>query len=636
MTFKNVAIKNFTSNLRRYLSFFFCSSFTIMISFIYSTMYFNHSFVEYAKKTEFIYMLYLGLITVIIFSVFFINYAHSAFVKSRSSEFALLMTLGLTRKNIGKMIWIENAIILISSLVCGLLTGAMFSRLFFLVISKLMEGAPLSYYLDYRSFAATGIVFVIIYTIAIILSRYAINKLSIVQLLKKSREGLVTKGRVWVGILGIVLFFGVLALVIIVAQQDNFPDKGYMFLVYAVVAFSSLYLILNHLGSMYLQFIKRNKKRYYSHLLSFSEVEYSFTQNKKIIFILSMLSAMIIFFVASPFGLLSISKQIVEGGRVADVQYVELGSVNSIGEEKLKVLLQQGDTPFIKEKEQEFLALSYQEGEKEIRKPIISETLYRQLNEEALPVKKGEVLQVVTTWVPGYDELGDRKDITLYAQKVSIDYKIAGKVAGKGINTEVFQSKITFVLNDADYQELKGKINSDAIGRVRQFDFENWEKTDSIILSLQENLSNTSDEFPVDSIISAYHLSRKMYSMMIFFDSFMGLLFFFSAGSILFFKQYGDIEQFKKTYKKLSQLGLTKKELMKIHASSQKGIFFTPLIFGTVIGFAFIYMTTFLMGGGETIVSFFKYSIMVALIYGLIQMVYFLISLRRFRRNMQM
>lgn len=633
MTFKDVALKNFSSHLRRYLSFFFCSSLTIMVFFIYSTMVFNKSFVDFATKTDFIYMIDMGIVTVFLFSVFFINYAHGAFVKSRSSEFALLMVLGLTKKNIGRMIWIENIIILASSMATGLVTGALFSRLFFLIISRLIEDASLSYHLDYRSFAVTGIVFIIIYVIAITLSRNAVTKFSIVQLLKKPREGLVTKGRAWAGILGIILFLGALILVIVAAQQKDFTDQGYIYVIYGVISFFSLYLILSHVGCLYLKYIRRNKKRYYDHLLSFSEIEYSFTQNKKIIFILSLLSAMILFFVASPFSLLAISKQMAEETRVADVQYVELGSINSIEEEKLQEILQQGDTPLVREKEQEFLALSYKVGEEVIVKPVISETLYKELNEEAVPVNRGEVLEVVITWIPGYDELKDIKKITLSAQEVNSDYKMAGKVTGKGINMEVFPSKITLVLEDADYLELKSKLNSDAIGRVRQFDFKNWEKVDSIILTLQQNLNNPSGAYPVDSILAAYRISRNMFSMMIFIDSFMGLLFFFSAGSILFFKQYGDIEQYKKTYKKLSQLGLTKRELMKIHASAQKSIFFTPLLFGTVIGFAFIYITTFMMGGGDTIATFFRNSIMVALLYGLFQMVFFLFSMRRFQQN---
>ena len=41
MTFKEVVIKNFKGNMRKYLSYFICSSFSIMIFFMYSTLVFN-------------------------------------------------------------------------------------------------------------------------------------------------------------------------------------------------------------------------------------------------------------------------------------------------------------------------------------------------------------------------------------------------------------------------------------------------------------------------------------------------------------------------------------------------------------------------------------------------------------------
>lgn len=633
MTFRDVTIKNFMSHMRRYLSYFLCSSFTIMVFFIYATLYFNDSFMKYSKETDFIFMINLGIGTVFLFSIFFINYAHNAFVKSRSKEFALLMTLGLTKKNIGRMIWMENLIILFGSMVFGLLSGALFSRLFFLVISELIEEVPLNYHLDYQSFAVTIIVFIMIYGIAIITSRKSITKLSIIQLLKKSKEVSGSEGRAWIGTFGILLFLGALIMILVMAPREDFVEKSYLYLVYAGSSFLSMYLILTHVGSLYFRYIKRKKKRYYKNLLSFSEMQYSFSQNKKIIFILSILSAMIIFFVASPFALLSISKSIAEESRVADIQFIQLGSINAIEEQELQEILQQGETSFLNEKEQEFLTLSYLVGEEELLKPVISESLYRQLNKEWNTINEGEILELVTTWLPGYQELGGMEEITVYADNISKNFKIAGKVTGAGINIEIFPSKTTLVLNDLDYQRIKNDINDVDIGKVRQFDFENWEKTSSVILALQEKLDNTSEEWPVDSVLSGYKYSRRLYSTMIFFSSFMGMLFFVSAGCILFFKQYGDTEHFKATYKKLSQIGLTKQEIMKIQAKSQKGIFFSPLFFGTIIGFAFVYMTTFLMGGGETIKTFFRYSILIAIIYGVAQVVYYLISMKRFKQS---
>lgn len=609
-----------------------------MIFFVFSTTYFNKSLYDFSVKTEFIYLIYMVLLALLIFSVFFINYAHNSFIKARCTEFGLLMTLGMTKKNISRMIWIENIVILAGSFVIGIFSGVVFSRLFFLVIYELVPEAELSYYLDYKSFALTSIVFIFIYVVAIFTSRRLIIKLSIIELLKRPRRSSDKTGNLGFGIIGIALFVGSFIFAIAISQNENFPNMGYMYLVYAILAFFSLYLILDNIGSIYLKFIKGNKKRYYSHLLIFSEKKYNFRKNKGIIFILSILSAMFIFFIASPYALLSISKSMAETGRDTDLQFVQLDEINSIDEGKLGGIVNNGETHLVQEKKLEFLSLSYNYADALVAKPVISDSTFRSINGIASGVNKGEILELVTTWVPGYTELSEYKEITMLAGDVEKSFKIADKsmnytISAKGINLEVFPSKVTLVIDDTDYQALLEILEPEYIGNIRKFDFENWEKTESIIERLEENLNNYSNEFPVDSVITAYKSGRSMFSMMIFFTSFMGLLFFISGGCILFFKQYSDMDYYRKIYRKLSNIGVTNKELIRLYASAISEQFFAPIVFGFIISYAFIHMTTYLMGGGIEIRSFFLYSLIVTLIYGFIQSLYYLLSIQRFKRS---
>lgn len=638
MTFRDVTIKNLSANIRRYLSYFLCCSFTIMVFFIFSTTYFNKSLYEFSVKTEFIYMIYMGIIALFLFSVFFINYAHNSFIKARCAEFGLLMTLGMTKKNISRMIWIENIIILSGSFVIGIISGVLFSRLFFLVIYKLVPAAGLSYYLDYKSFALTSIVFLLIYLVAIVTGRRTIIKLSIFELLKRPRKSFDRTGNLWLGIIGIALFIGSFVLAIVVAQHENFSNMGYMYPVYAVIAFFALYLILDNIGSLYLKFIRTNRKRYYGHLLSFSEKKYNFRKNKGIIFVLCILSAMFIFFVASPFALLSISRNMAEEGRDTDIQFVQFDEINMIDEGKLADIVNNGETPLVQEKELNLLLLSYKEADGLISKPVISDSTYQRINGIGSGVKEGEILELVTTWVPGYTEISEYKEITMTAGAFERTFKVADKrenysMSAKGINLEVFPSKITLVINDSDYQELLQVLDSKYVGVIRQFNFENWEKTELIIKELEDNLNNYSKEYPVDSVITAYENGKSIYSMMIFFTSFMGILFFISGGCILFFKQYSDMDYYKKIYKKLSHIGVTGKELTKLYASAIRELFFAPIFMGFIISYAIIHMTTYIMGGGIEIGSFFLYAVIITLIYGLIQSIYYILSIQRFKRS---
>ena len=45
MTFKDIVLKNFKFNVRNYITYFLCTTFSIMLFFIYATMLTNKSVV---------------------------------------------------------------------------------------------------------------------------------------------------------------------------------------------------------------------------------------------------------------------------------------------------------------------------------------------------------------------------------------------------------------------------------------------------------------------------------------------------------------------------------------------------------------------------------------------------------------
>lgn len=633
MTFKEVAIKNFTSHIRRYLVYFFCSSFTIMLFFIYTTILFNQSFMDTANEKGYFSLVYMSIGSVLIFSAFFINYAHSSFVKSRSSEFALFMTLGLTKKNLSRMILIENAIILVVSMIVGLFSGALFSRLFFMIVRKLIGDAPIEYTLNPMSFLATLIVFTLIYAVAIYMSRRVILKLSILKLLKKKREGSHGKVRIKASVIVIIIFLTASAAMLVMARGKDFSDKAYMYLVYAVFAFPSMYMIIAQGWNLYYHYRKGNKRRYYNNILSDSEIEYSFAGNKKILFVLSLLSAMIIFFVASPISLFSLSERLAEGERLSHVEYVEFGSVNTLADGRMEQLLAQSETPLKEAVDQEFLILKARDGEEESDKPVISEAMYKEINQDAEPVKQGEILVVITAMFPGKKEFVGTDSILLNTGNVAVEFKNAGSVKGKAINRNAFPSEVTLVLNDGDYAAIRSNIEEDRIGTLHLLYFKNWRKTEAFVDELRGSFEKPSERYGVDSFLAAYHEVKQIYAMMIFFTSFMGGLFLIAAGSILILKQYSDLSHIRELYNRLNKIGMTKKEFMRMQASAQKLIFFTPLVFGTAIGFVYMYMTTFILGGGYMVGVFFRNSILVVVLYFISQTIFYRFSLERLKKN---
>ena len=103
MNFRAIFFKMFKSNIRRYILYILCSAFTIMIVFLYLTMYTNKDFKDSSKVNDLISSnLYTPSLVLAIFSICFIIYVHNYFMKFRNKDFALFMILGITNNDIRK------------------------------------------------------------------------------------------------------------------------------------------------------------------------------------------------------------------------------------------------------------------------------------------------------------------------------------------------------------------------------------------------------------------------------------------------------------------------------------------------------------------------------------------------------
>lgn len=385
MTFKDIALKNFKVNLKKYLSYFFCSSFSVAIFFIYSTLLFNPQLTQGEENQNFSIIFSISLVSIAVFSVFFINYAHTAFVKSRNKEFGIYMSLGMTQKDIGKIILLENSLIISGSLITGLICGITFSRLFQMIVLKLLDFKDISYSISYKCFVLTFIVFAVVFTGVITLSKLSIMKLQVNELLKQSRkhEGSL-KYNLLPGIIGVSLILISLVMLYFISKDPDLKINLIVLLVYLITLFVGVYMTISYCGRTILGLIRKNKTAYYSNVITLTEINHKFNQNKKIMFVLSILSAAIIFFVASPFSLYNLTTTIAENSQRNHLEYTELNGVNSISSKTLDEILKKGKTQVTEQITVEFIELYLKNdtGKQNLWNsiPVVSQKVYNSTN----------------------------------------------------------------------------------------------------------------------------------------------------------------------------------------------------------------------------------------------------------------
>ncbi|MBZ9609056.1 ABC transporter permease [Clostridium estertheticum] len=640
MTFKDVTIKNFRSNIRRYFSYFLCSTFSIMTFFIYATLLFNDAINEKTKENQIILIFILSIAALTVFSVFFINYAHSSFIKSRNKEFGIYMSLGMTNKDLKKIILGENIIICLSSIITGLAVGTVVSKIFQETAINLLKLEGVKYSLNYKSFILTLLVFILIFIVAQVITNIKISKLDIAQLIKGSRkiDGGFNKNDYKFGILGVILVVASIVMLFGIARSEKLNAYPPIIIAYVLISFTGIYLVIANLGNTIISLTKRSEF-YYKNILTITEINYKFNRNKKIIFILSILSSMTIFLVASPYSLYKMSESVAERN-IYNIEFVSLGGMNNIDGGQLGKIIGNSSTKLKDKKESEFINLYFDlEASKYDllkSKPIISEEEYNLLTGKNIKVKSGELINIVTTWEPGTQGINPGDTINFTDRVQSFTFKVKDSYHGDWIySVGSYPTSSGGIISNEDYTNIKNKVKSNSIGKYYGLNFESWKNTSDTVASLKTefgkiNKDDSSKLFPLVSTIDTYNELKKNYSLFVFVTLLIGILFFVAGGMVLYFKQYTELSQSEDLFKKLYKIGISKKEVKSVISKELLITFFTPLIMGSVYGYCFIYLITNIVSGSDVIGEFMKNTTQVVVVYFIFQLGFYIVTKKKY------
>ncbi|WP_410511186.1 ABC transporter permease [Paenibacillus sp. BR2-3] len=643
MTFRDITIKNFKKNVRNFFSYFICSTFAITIFFLYAALLFNKSIREGATEDviQIIFMLSLAALT--LFSIFFINYAQSSFIKSRSKEFAIFMSLGMHKNDLQKIIAVENLIISISSMIVGIITGTIFSRLFQNVAIDLLDLKGISYSLGVESFVVTAVVFTIIFAVSQTISSLKIGKLDIADMMKDSRkqDNRAKKNDAKLGIVGVALVLLSIVFLVVISNNESLNTNPFMIITYILLSFVGIYMVIANLGNTIITFLK-GKKFYYHHILSITEINHKFNQNKRIMFILSILSGMTIFLVASPFSLLQLSETIAERNKF-DIEFVSVAGIHNIEAAQLEQLMKQSSDPLEGIINTQFLNLQMNlEGSKYDvlkTKPIISQEMYQTLTGETLQVNAGEAVNIITAWEPGTQGIDQGADIQFTDGKETFKYKVKASYHGDWFATaSSYPTSSGIVVSNQDFENMQAKVSTGAVGTHYGINFKSWKQTEGLVQQLKDTLkASDKDErsqlFPVASKIDAFKELKKNYSLFVFVTSLIGVLFFIAGGMVLYFKQYTELRNATTFFRKLYKIGISNKEIKAVVSTELLITFFVPLFLGSIFGYCFIYLITNVVSGSDVLGEFMKNTTIVVAVYFVFQLSFYFITKRKYSQE---
>jgi len=606
MTFRDVAIKNFKFNIRKYKAYILSCSFSVMIFFMYLTLFFNKGVVEKFKGT-FIHDIMTAVLLVIIFySAFFINYAQASFFKSRKKEFGLFLTLGMVKKDINKIIGIENLFIATSSIIIGTISGALFSRVFFMLSVKVLDSKEIKFDFSYKSFALSAFTFVCIFLISALVTLIRTSRLSISQLFidaRKSQESRI-KNPV-IGLAGFIVLVLSYILMYYYIRGKIFKyneSSGVIFIL--ILSFVGIYILISQFGSLIIDFMKKNKAAYYKNIISITEVNYKFYEYKKILYLICILSALTVFFIGSTYGTYTSNLKTVMEQNPYDVMYIETYNQNKLSNDQVEEILNKSDTKVKDKKTLNFADLSLKKDNSIWGNvSVVSDKELNKISEVKVHVKKGCAIAgngsaETKKWCEGVKRLQLSKD----EDSKYTEFKLQQEINKCFVNNNNETYCFMIILNNEDYKNLISKVDTKNLKKYHMFNFGDWRKTKSVSENLTNKLKQVDGisskksnmelgeywELYPASKIQDYSTLKTQNSFMLFVMCCIGMIFFISSGVILYFKIYTDIEDGKERYNKLYRIGIMDDEMKKSISKELKLIFFAPVFMGSAAGYLYI------------------------------------------------
>lgn len=690
MTFSSIIRKNFSYNFNKFISFYFVNSLIIAMLFMYGSLIYNPSILDSIGKTTLYETVNMALLGIVLFSVVFITYTNISFLKNRGKEFGVYLTLGMTTKDLTKVIFVENLGIMSASLITGVLTGALFGRLFYLGLNRFLTNTKVVYELNYKSFLLSIGVFVLIFIGNLIFNITYIKRISIIDSIKASKKKEVGNTQV---------IFGAMALVVLIISmyclpkallKEIFKDQSYMIGVFIALIMICPYIVIGSLIGVVKSLLMRFPKVYNNNLLVLSNLSHRFLAYKNILYMLSILTAGAMFFVGYSYSMFKSTEEFVRNDNPYDIMFIETEKYNVVEKEDIEDVIKSKGGGIEKYSALEYLEIPLfrEEGDSYSYwtddQMIISETNYNYHMETDIKLNSGESLHISvfdeklefqhpTSVLTSIDEdrieefLGvvRQNDFKLSKEQlkdfqgdnVSLQVKGEKIKEEKGIpfvnsrHTTEYYLGTALVLNDADYELLKSNMTEEAIRRVHLLNVKNGDKTFEGLVNylrdkngLDESYWNegnlwgrTSDD--EEGIKEAY---RPVYTeeliemqlndngMMFFTMIFIGVLFVIANGVVLYYKVLADIQDEEERLAALARIGVQEKEI-KAMISKEIGItFFMPVLFGGGLGLYFLYVMVSNSGMEQIIM---KQSMIVLICGAIAQIVFYLICRRKYIRE---
>ena len=290
-----LAASNLIKNRKLYYPFALAVLLAVTITYLFYSLSLNPNIGKIRGGETISMTLALGMVVVTIASGIIVLYANSFVMKNRSKELGVYGMLGLEKRHLISMVFKELLIFGSLTLTAGLGLGALFDKLIFALLLKLMNmKVELVSTFQPIVFILVLIVFGAIFLGLIFINAFRIARMNALQLSREKASG-EKKGR----FLGLQTILGLISLgagYYLAVTVENPLSAVLIFFVAVLLVILGTYLLFNAGITVFLQILKKNKRYYYqpNNMISVSNLIFRMKKNAVGLATIAILSTMVL------------------------------------------------------------------------------------------------------------------------------------------------------------------------------------------------------------------------------------------------------------------------------------------------------------------------------------------------------
>ena len=626
MTLNDISRKLFKNNRKQYGLFFFSIVFSIAMTGAYGVLQYSPTVTNVlvdggSTQTISQAMFFGSMLGIIVFLV----YADSIFLKYKSREIGIFLSLGIDRRSVQKIIVKEYTLLFQIAALLGLILSVPLAYLCWTLLNLFLETKETAFSIGYTGLGIAVIFSLLNWLILRTINRRYIKTVDILKIIKTSDENEATKnGRLFLLILGALLVPAGIIAFFTLQNLGGILNTLFAFIGLAGAVWG-VYLLIIQCASIGDILKKYNDKAYYKNMVFYNLLKQKIRQYTRSIFVATLLITFTIF------GIGFIAAGFIDGYNVALNEPYDY-TINAtyehpMTEKRLGEIAEESNVTITDIKCMDCLLLgvqnTYKNGEHDwSSRIIVSEDNFNALSGTSISVPKGSYTMYYDSSMKYKLNAFSADSSLFYNPTTEQEFTLTQNepICSDGLfNTRsIFSSFL--ILNDEDYRVIAASITDEYKAVSYMVNVENWPSTadfqnniletvisdnDGVIFtnwhnsatfaktgSQAEYLPFEGNETKIARLWSLYPLSKlsstttqfEAFATYLMLMLFIAIVAFVSAVMVIGLKLVSTIWDDTEVYDDLRRLGMKRKKIKGLISKQMLFVYFIPTVLGCIIG----------------------------------------------------